>query len=154
MATNSSKRNSSLETKMQALETGLDPQRADAFLDELLVLLGTYGHLICTVVEYRNLRVQCHEEILCETPIRLAPSKLRSLCARLAVRCREWSGREIPLYGDEVEFDHPGTKKRCKVRFQNEAGAQSIEMEDVLVGEDGFGASDQQERVAAKRLKG
>jgi hypothetical protein len=120
----------SLDVKIKDLAHGFDPERADAFLDEMFALLGAYGSLTCTVVENRNLRVQSNDIILGEAPIRLAPVKLSSLCARLAVRCQEWSGQELSLHGDTIEFDHPITKQRCKVYFENSAGRQAIALEN------------------------
>jgi hypothetical protein len=128
MKTNTSPCNLVLEAKMKALDTGLDPQRADALLEELLRSISTCGHLLCTVVDHRNLRVQSQEAILCEVPIHLANSKLRSLCARLAVRCRDWLDRDVSLYGDDVEFVYPETNQRCRVYFENKPGAQRLEM--------------------------
>jgi hypothetical protein len=129
MDTNSPKWHSALDAKLKALETGLDPQRADAFLEELLGLLGTCGHLLCTVVDKRHLQVRSPDGILCEATLRLATSKLRSLCARLAVRCREWSGRDVALHGDDIELEYPKTRQRCRIRFENKPGSQRIELE-------------------------
>ena len=115
---------------MKALKNGLDPERADALLDEIIRLTDEHGKVNCTVVDNRILSVQSGDTILCETPIRLVKSKLRTLCARLAVRCQEWSGRDVSLYGDELEFEHPGLHQRCKVRFENRPGCQRFEVEN------------------------
>ncbi len=114
---------------MDALRNGLDPERADALLDEMMRLAGLRGHVSCSVIDDRLLRVASGEEILAETPITLVKSKIRSLGARLALRCQEVSGRDVSLYGDEVEIEHPDTKQPCKVRFENQPGSQRIEIE-------------------------
>ena len=108
-----------IETNIQALQSGLDPQRANVVLDELLSMVVEYDYLICTASPKVGLRIETRETVLCETKLDLIVPKFRSLCARLAVRCREWSGKEIALFGDEIEFEHPELKRRYRVCFKN-----------------------------------
>lgn len=120
-----------LDEKLKTLKNGFDLQRADAFLDELFGLLSAGGHLVCAADDPKKIRVWSDGIVLGGSVIPLARSKMRSLCARLAIRCGEWAGLNISIYGDAVEFDHPNTNQRFKVWFVNRPGEIRIEIKNI-----------------------
>ena len=115
---------------LHGLADGIDTQKLDAFLDQAFELVGAVGTVVCTLMNDRVLRLQSRETILQELEMPLAKTKLRMLCARLAVRCSEWSHREVSPYGDVVDVEFPLTNQRCKVSFENTPASQKFVLED------------------------
>ncbi len=118
-----------LQGTLRRLDRGMDTLRIDAFLEQMLSLVGEKGSLKCTLVNEQVVRVQRQDMLLCEVPLRAAKAKLRAICARLAVRCGAWSNREVSLYGDELEFTNPHTKQLCKIVFENTPQSQEFEIQ-------------------------
>src|SRR5207237_1265558 len=90
----------------------------------------TWHTIACTVIDDHTIRVHSEDLVVQEAEVSRAKTKLRMACARLAVRCSEWAGRQVSPYGDTVEVEHPGTKRLCKVRFENTIGLQVFQIED------------------------
>src|SRR5438034_9418653 len=80
-----------------------DNHRADGvrFIDELLALASDVGEITCTFASEHALRFQTPNEPAWEIELGRARSKLRMLCARLAVLCNESGGPDVSLYGGE-----------------------------------------------------
>ena len=110
----------------RCLAGGFDTQKADDFLDRLFELAATFGSVHCTLANERIMRIQSRNTELHELEIPRAKTKLRMLCARLAVRCGEWADRKLAPYGDVVEFAYPPTKKSFTVRFENTTATQAF----------------------------
>jgi hypothetical protein len=110
----------------QCLAGGLDTQKADSFLDQLFEVAATSGSVRCTLANERVLRIQSRDTPLHELDIPRAKTKLRMLCARLAVRCGEWADRKLAPHGDVVDFVYPPTKQLFTVRFENTTGTQTF----------------------------
>lgn len=106
------------------LGEGLDTQQLDGFLDQMFELAATWRTITCTVVDDQTIRVQSGDVAVQEAEVPRARTKLRMACARLAVRCGEWAGRQVSPYGDTVDLEHPRTMRSCKVRFENTSGSQ------------------------------
>ena len=70
------------------------------FIDRLLLLASEFGHVRATLAAEGTLRFEASGHAPCDVPLERAKSKLRMLCARLAVLCKE-SGGEFILYGGE-----------------------------------------------------
>lgn len=122
----------SLEVEaLRCLAGGIDTQKADAFLDLLLELAAASGSVTCTLANERVLRLQVRDTSLQELEIPLAKTKLRMLCARLAMRCGEWGRRKISPYGDTVEIQLPSAEQFLKVCFENSTDAQAITVESM-----------------------
>ena len=120
----------SLESEvLRCLGGGVDTQRLDDFLDRMFELADQLGGIACTLADDRTLRIQSRNTVLQEVKVPLAKTKLRMLCARLAVRCGEWANRSVTPYGDMVEFDHPVVNHLCKVHFENTTAAQQFAIE-------------------------
>lgn len=63
------------------------------------------------------------QQQLCSIALANARSKLRMMCARLAMICRE-QGQDVSPYGGETEFAHEvsqGTSLRIGLKFMNRA---------------------------------
>jgi hypothetical protein len=116
---------------LRCLAGGINTQKADAFLDLLLELAAASGSVTCTLANERVLRLEVRDTALLEVEIPLAKTKVRMLCARLAVRCGEWGGRKISPYGDLVEIQVPSTERFFKVCFENSTHAQAITVESI-----------------------
>lgn len=110
----------------RCLAGGFDTQKADDFLDRLFDLAATFGRVQCTLAGERILRIESRDAQLQELEIPQAKTKLRMLCARLAVRCGEWAHRKLAPYGDVVEFVYPPTRQSFTVRFENTTAAQAF----------------------------
>src|SRR5437879_6094759 len=104
---------------IQCLVNGLNTQGIDDFLDRLFSLAGKLGNVTCSLLGDRIIRLQSHDVVLQAVEAPRAKSKLRMVCARLAVRCGEWCNRKVSPYGDTVEFELPRSKQFCKVEFEN-----------------------------------
>ena len=120
--------NHPLESSLRAWEIGGSPEKMDAFLDVLLSLTADHKNIACQVVDNQVVRVEYQSGNFCDVPLSRATPKFRAVCARLSVRLREWTGRDISPYGDEVEFEHPQTQQQCIVRFSNTTACQKIEV--------------------------
>jgi hypothetical protein len=114
---------------LKRIAEGLDTKKVDDFLDQLFTLAGRFGSITCNLHAAGVLRLESRGAVLQEAEIARAKTKLRMLCARLAVRCGEWSARPISPYGGVVEFVFPPTKQQFKVRFENTTAVQEIFIE-------------------------
>src|SRR5437870_1849521 len=101
------------------LAGGVTPERVDSFLDTILGLAVELGRVTCTIVNEDTLQVKAGDTPLFETPISRAKTKLRMVCARLAVRGQAWAGHEVSPYGDVLELEEPRSKQLCKISFEN-----------------------------------
>lgn len=77
---------------------------AVGFLEELLAIATQVGELRCDFVGEYGLRFQLGSADPFEVELDGNRSKLRMLCARLAVLCQE-SGHDFMLYGGEGTID-------------------------------------------------
>ncbi len=131
------KRNQDLERMVlteavRCLGDGLDTPRMDDFLDQMFDLASERGHAaISLLTGGLILRVESKNLMLLDLEVPRAKTKLRMLCARLAVRCAAWANREFSPYGDTVEFEHPTAKRTCKVSFENTTGTQKFSIETI-----------------------
>src|SRR5690242_13771966 len=87
---------------IRCLADGVDIDRIDRFLDLLFVLAAKTGSVTCAVVGQDAVRIQCHDATSGEFEMPRAMSKIRMVCARLALRCTEWCNRQINAYGDQA----------------------------------------------------
>ncbi len=71
------------------------------FIDELLLLAAEQEEIRCSLVGESALRFESSEHHSTEVKVGRAKTKLRMLCARLAVLCNESGGSEVSLYGGE-----------------------------------------------------
>jgi hypothetical protein len=111
------------------LADGLDTQKADDFLDQLFGLAGRLGSINCSLRGDATLRLESCGAVLQDAEIPRAKTKIRMVCARLAVRCGEWSKQSVAPYGDVVEIAYTPTNQRFKIRFENTTSAQEIAIE-------------------------
>jgi hypothetical protein len=90
-------------------------------VDGLFGIAAEVGAITCTLARTDGLRFLLGGQPPCEVDLDLAPSKLRTMCARLGVLCNEGSGEDVSLYGGEATFDYgpPGQQRKWRVRFQN-----------------------------------
>ena len=117
----------SLKAEMlRCLAGGIDTPKADGFLDQLFEVAEALGSVTCMLAGDRVLRVQSRDLVLQDVEIPLAKTKLRMLCARLAVRCGEWANRKLAPYGDLVEFRLPVTNQLFKVHYENTTSKQAF----------------------------
>lgn len=116
---------------MRCLSEGLDTPRMDDFLDQMFDLASQRGHAAISLLAGDLLRLESKNLILLDLEVPRAKTKLRMLCARLAVRCAAWANREFSPYGDTLEFEHPIIKRTCKVSFENTTGTQKFSIETV-----------------------
>lgn len=70
------------------------------FVEEILLLTLEVGEVKCALTSDRMLRFQLPNQPTWEVMVERAKSKLRLVCARLAVLCNE-SHREVSPYGGE-----------------------------------------------------
>jgi [acyl-carrier-protein] S-malonyltransferase len=112
-----------------SLAAGLDTRKMDDFLEHLLELVGESGSVSVTLADESILRIEADGGVVHDTSVPRAKTKLRTLCARLAVRCSEWSRREVSPYGEVAQLGLPGGKKTWTVRFHNTNDAVMIKIE-------------------------
>jgi hypothetical protein len=128
MSTVSSKKAISSDVLALVVE-GVDVQKLDAFLDALFDLAATWKTITCSLIGDHALCVRSNEAVIQEAEVPRAKSTLRMACARLAVRCGEWAGRQVSPYGETVEVEHPKIKRRCSIHFENTAGTQELHID-------------------------
>jgi hypothetical protein len=114
---------------LRRLATGVDTEILDGFIEDLLTLAVKLTKIKCGLADVSSLRLESENVILHEMTLPRAKTKLRMLCARLAVRCAAWSGRQVSPYGDAVDFEVPGHGRAFKVRFENTAEFQRFAIE-------------------------
>ncbi|MCI0640815.1 MAG: hypothetical protein L0Y72_18270 [Gemmataceae bacterium] len=127
----------------------------DAFLDRVFELSRQVGKVIYFLVD--DATFGFHKSSASDSPRPLGPSsnsvgnnlhqvnlkraktKLRMLCARLAARCSDWSGKSVSPYGDSIDIEVPSINPhttneatRCHVDFKNTADAQWIAVSSKL----------------------
>jgi hypothetical protein len=117
------------ELSWEGLADGFDTRKADAFLDRIFDQAAKFGRITITINGDSVLRLDSPGYTSMQADMSRVKTKVRMLCARLAVRCREWSNRPIAPYGDTVEIVFPPTKQRFKVRFENTTAVQEIAIE-------------------------
>jgi hypothetical protein len=71
------------------------------FMDELLQLAWELAEIRCQLADEDHLRFEFQDRTAWECQLGRAKSKLRLLCARLAVLCNESGGQDISIYGGE-----------------------------------------------------
>ncbi len=111
----------------RALADGMDTQKADAFIDILFDHAGKYGSVTLTLSGGLILKSPLVISLPADIP--RAKTKMRMICARLAVRCAEWSNRPVSPYGGSIEIVFPPTKVRFRVQFENTTASQQISIE-------------------------
>jgi hypothetical protein len=116
---------------LHALAAGVDVNKMDAFLDDVFETAARCRNVACCLGKQESLRLESDGAVLQEEMFLRAKTMLRMLCARLAVRCGEWAGRDVSPYGDVVEFEHASSKRRCRVSFQNTSASQRFEVETI-----------------------
>lgn len=114
---------------MRYLAEGFDTPTMDAFIDQLFGLARDLGHVSFSMTGNRALAFCSTNLLLALLEVPRPNTKIRMLCARLAVRYGEVSGKELFPYGDTFECEHPGMKQRFHVRFENTPGVQEIAIE-------------------------
>ena len=109
---------------------------AVGIVEQLLVLATHVGEIRCTLAGPDKLRFEIRGHVPLEVPLTPAKSRLRMMCARLGVLCRE-SGQDTNLYGDQGTINQsvvpspngqpdglrPAT---WHVRFKNTPGEQEF----------------------------
>ncbi len=119
-----------VDQAMRCLAEGLDTPRMDEFLDQLFGLSRELGQVSFYLTGgSRVLALYSKNLLLALLEVPRPKTKIRMLCARLAVRCGEWSGQQVFPYGDTLEFTHPSEMQICKVSFENTTAAQQITIE-------------------------
>jgi hypothetical protein len=114
-----------MESRVRALDSGLDTLKADDLIDELFRNDPNNGPI--SVVQHEGrLLVRDEAHLLCEVPVQLAKPKLRSICGRLAAKCGEWTGTPVSTSGATVDVEHPLNKRRYRVEFANTSSVQQI----------------------------
>jgi hypothetical protein len=86
------------------------------FVEELLAIADQVGEVRCSPVADQGLRFELRGSDPFEVDLDANRSKLRMLCARLAVLCQE-SGHDFMLYGGEGTI-----RQTTKVRWTNTPG--------------------------------
>jgi hypothetical protein len=120
------------EQAMGGLAGGLDTPKMDEFLDQLFALASEFGQVSFSLTDSGAvLALYSKKLLLAQSEAPRPKTKIRILCARLAVRCGEWSGRNVFPYGETLELDHPGTKQFYKIRFENTTAMQEITIETI-----------------------
>ena len=124
---------------MRCLAGGLDTPKMDEFLDQLFQLARELGktwfymasgnRVLALNATFVPNGEEYPRQVLALLEVPRPKTKIRMLCARLAVRCTEWAGREVFAYGDTLEFVHPTIKKTCKVQFANTTAIQELSIE-------------------------
>ncbi len=114
----------------RCLAGGLDTEKMDEFLDHIFSLAARLGGVECTLVNESTLRIQSGDALVHERTLPRATTKLRTICARLAVRCGAWSNREMSPYGDVVEL-RDATRPHT-IRFKNTNDAVMFAVDDTL----------------------
>jgi hypothetical protein len=71
------------------------------FIDQLLQVAADVGEVKCTLSEEGALRVEISGEPALDFTLGRAKSKIRLLCVRLSVLCRETRGQDVSPYGGE-----------------------------------------------------
>src|SRR5262249_54353268 len=102
-----------------ALAGGLETQTTDEILDALFRLAASSGTIDFGLGDKGVTLVAAQRSVLSDESIPRAKTKLRVICARLAVRCGEWAKREVSIYGDIIEVAPPTVQAPLKVRFEN-----------------------------------
>ena len=111
----------------RCLANGLDTSKMDDFLDQLFHLADEMGSVSISFLEdNRILRLESKNLIFQDMIVSRPKTKLRMLCARLAVRCGEWAKREVSPYGESLDLEVPFAKGFFNVRFENTTAMQSI----------------------------
>jgi hypothetical protein len=101
------------------------------FIDQLLELTAAVNEVRCTLVGRDGLRFEVPGQGPWEVPLDHAKAKLRSMCARVAVLCRE-GGQDVSLYGGTgvIERSQAGCARRrpqrWTVRFRNTPSEQEL----------------------------
>jgi hypothetical protein len=132
MSTATAELRESLEKQFsRCIAGGIDPPRLDAFLDDLFDLAGVLGTITCEFSGASAIRLRSGDVPLYEANLLRAKTRVRMLCARLAIRCSEWSSREVSHYGDIVEVEVPRIKQRYDVRFENTTKSQEFTIEAI-----------------------
>jgi hypothetical protein len=80
-----------------------DNHHADVvrFTDELLLVAVKVGEVKCALASADKMRFESPGQDAWDVELGRAKSKLRMLCARLAVLCNENGAREVSIYGGE-----------------------------------------------------
>jgi hypothetical protein len=140
---------SKAEQALRCLAEGLDTPKMDEFLDQLLALVHEFGQVSFYLTgDDRILVLYSKDLLLAQLETSRPKTKIRILCARLAVRCGEWSGREVFPYGDTLEVDHPDTKQIFKIQFENTPAAQTVTID--IVSANGTSENGRETHVSAE----
>ena len=116
-------------SSLQALADGVDTNKIDQCLDQFFELSARFGNVQCLLADEGVLRLQSRERLLQEVKMVRAKATLRMMCARLAVRCGEWTGKKIAPYGDFAEVEIPEARQHFKICFENTTARQEIAIE-------------------------
>lgn len=130
MKTTSESLSNDIVAALTSLHDGVDTKTLDVFLDHLFELANRNGLAVCELANNDALCVKSPnlgESVMVEMPRAL--TKMRMVCARLAVRCSKSCSREIKPYGDSVEFACPDSGVPFKVQFTNTTSRQEISIE-------------------------
>lgn len=119
---------------LRGLSDGLDAKKIDDFLDRLFELATMSGSVTCNLSADHVLRLQSPNQGDREFDLPRGKSKLRMVCARLAVRCSDWAHRKVAPYGDMIEIVFPGNGQLYRVRFENTTAAQELAIAAISVG--------------------
>ena len=98
------------------------------FVDALFPIASRLGTLQCSCLHEKCLRFCDQDTVLCDVMTARARDKLRMICARLGVVCRERTGADLSLYGDHAEFVDPLSLIKWKVEFENTMHRQEFRL--------------------------
>ncbi|HYV37860.1 MAG TPA: hypothetical protein VE988_19400 [Gemmataceae bacterium] len=102
------------------------------FIDELLLIAADAGEIRCSMAGNDALRFEVENQPVWEMQLSRAKSKLRYLCARLAVLCTEKGSLDGTLYGGAGIIPGNSTTSESmdpnewKVRLSNTASDQNF----------------------------
>jgi hypothetical protein len=119
---------------LQSLANRTNTPALDEFLLQLFAMAGDLEQIVVCEFTDERIRITANQRILHELAMPRAKSIIRMVCARLAVRCEEWTHQPISPYGDDVSVEiaseeTPFDKRPFLVAFENTPVQQMISIE-------------------------
>jgi hypothetical protein len=114
---------------LQTLAHRVDTPAIDDFIMQLFKMASDLEQIVSCEFTDKRIRITANQRILHELELPRAKSILRMVCARLAVRCAEWTNQTVSPFSDQVSVEIPSEKRPYLVAFENTPVQQMMVIE-------------------------